>query len=99
MLLICDAQGPIGIAGVMGGENSEIKPDTVTVIFESAKFRQGNVRRTSRALGLQTESAMRFSKGIDAAGCKTAMDRALHLVQLLGAGESCRARLISFPPT
>ena len=87
MLLICDAQGAIGIAGVMGGENSEIKPDTVTVIFESAKFRQGNARRTSRALGLQTESAMRFSKGIDAAGCKTAMDRALHLVQLLGAGE------------
>ncbi len=87
MLLICDAEGPIGIAGVMGGENSEIKPDTVTVIFESAKFRQGSVRRTSRALGLQTESAMRFSKGIDAAGCKMAMDRALHLVQLLGAGE------------
>ncbi len=87
MLLICDAQGPIGIAGVMGGENSEIKNDTATVIFESAKFRQGNVRRTARTLGLQTESAMRFSKGIDAAGCKTAMDRALHLVQLLGAGE------------
>lgn len=87
MLLICDAQGAIGIAGVMGGENSEIKNDTATVIFESARFRQGNVRRTSRALGLQTESSMRFSKGIDAAGCKTAMDRALHLVELLGAGE------------
>lgn len=87
MLLICDTQGAIGIAGIMGGENSEIKTDTTTVIFESARFRQGNVRRTARALGLQTESAMRFSKGIDAAGCKTAMDRALHLVQLLGAGE------------
>ncbi len=87
MLLICDAQAPIGIAGIMGGENSEIKPDTTTVIFESAKFRQGNARRTSRALGLQTESAMRFSKGIDTAGCKNAMDRALHLVELLGAGE------------
>jgi phenylalanyl-tRNA synthetase beta chain len=87
MLLICDAQGPIGIAGVMGGENSEIKPDTATVIFESAKFKQGNARRTARALGLQTESAMRFSKGIDAAGCKTAMDRALHIVEMLDAGE------------
>ncbi len=87
MLLICDAQGPIGIAGVMGGENSEIKPDTTTVIFESAKFKQGNTRRTARALGLQTESAMRFSKGIDTAGCKTAMDRALHLVEMLDAGE------------
>ncbi len=87
MLMICDAQGPIGIAGVMGGENSEIKDDTAAVIFESAKFMHSNVRRTARSLGLQTESAMRFSKGIDAAGCKTAMDRALHLVQQLGCGE------------
>lgn len=87
MLLICDAEGPIGIAGVMGGENSEIKDDTTTVIFESAKFKQGNVRRTSRALGLSTESGMRFSKGVDTAGCKTAMDRALQLVEMLGAGE------------
>ncbi len=87
MLMICDAQGPIGIAGVMGGENSEIKDDTKTVIFESAKFMHGNVRRTARSLGLQTESAMRFSKGIDAAGCKTAIDRALHLVEELGCGE------------
>ena len=87
MLLICDAEGPIGIAGIMGGQNSEIRDDTTTVVFEAAKFALGNVRRTSRALGLQTESAMRFSKGIDAAGCKTAMDRALHLVQQLGAGE------------
>ncbi len=87
MLLICDAQGPIGIAGVMGGQNSGIRDNTVTVVFEAAKFALGNVRRTSRALGLQTESAMRFSKGIDAAGCKIAMDRALHLVEQLSAGE------------
>ncbi len=87
MLMICDAQGTIGIAGVMGGENSEIKENTTTVIFEAAKFIQSNVRRTARSLGLQTESAMRFSKGIDAAGCKTAMDRALHLVEQLGCGE------------
>lgn len=87
MLMICDAQGTIGVAGVMGGENSEIKEDTVTVVFESAKFMHGNIRRTARSLGLQTESAMRFSKGIDAAGCKTAIDRALHLVEQLGCGE------------
>ncbi len=87
MLMICDAEGPIGIAGVMGGENSEIKDDTTTVIFESAKFMHSNVRRTARSLGLQTESAMRFSKGIDAVGCKIAMDRALHLVQKLGCGD------------
>ena len=87
MLLICDAQGPIGIAGVMGAENSEIKDDTKTIIFESAKFMQGNTRRTSRSLGLPTESAMRFSKGVDAVGTKTAMDRALNLIEQLGAGE------------
>ncbi len=87
MLLICDAEGPVGIAGIMGGENSEIKDDTVTVIFEAAKFAQGNTRRTSRSLGLSTESGMRFSKGVDTSGCKAAMDRALHLVQQLGAGE------------
>ena len=87
MLLICDAEGPIGVAGIMGGQNSGIRDDTTMVVFEAAKFALGNARRTSRALGLQTESAMRFSKGIDAAGCKIAMDRALHLVQQLCAGE------------
>ena len=87
MLLICDAEGPIAIAGVMGAENSEIQDTTTTIIFESAKFMQGSTRRTSRALGLPTESAMRFSKGVDTAGSKTAMDRALNLIEQLGAGE------------
>ncbi len=87
MLLICDAEGPIALAGIMGGQDSGIRENTATVVFESAKFSLGNVRRTSRTLGMATESSMRFSKGIDAAGCKTAMDRALHLVEQLGAGE------------
>jgi len=87
MLLICDAQGPVGIAGVMGGQNSEIKETTTTVVFEAAKFLYGNVRRTSRALGLATESSMRFSKGVDAAGTLYAMKRALALVEELGAGK------------
>ncbi len=86
MLLICDEQGPIGLAGIMGGENSEIKETTATVVFEAAKFMYGNVRQTMRALGMSTESGYRFSKGIDAATTKFAMDRALTLVQQLGAG-------------
>ena len=87
MLLICDTSGPIGIAGIMGGENSGIKPETKTVIFESARFNQGNTRRASRALGIQTESAMRFSKGVDITGCKVALERALSLVEELGCGD------------
>ena len=86
-LLICDEQGPIGIAGVMGGENSEIKDSTTTVIFESAKFMYGNIRKTSRELGLATEASMRYSKGIDATTCECALNRACQLVEMLGAGE------------
>ena len=87
MLLICDEQGPIGIAGVMGGENSEIKEDTKTVIFESAKFGYGNIRQTSRALGLATEASTRYSKGVDAGTSEYALHRACQLVEQLEAGE------------
>ncbi|MGI6152428.1 MAG: phenylalanine--tRNA ligase subunit beta [Christensenellaceae bacterium] len=87
MLLICDTEGPIGVAGVMGGQDSEIKETTQTVIFEAAKFMYGNIRQTSRALGLATESSMRFSKGVDAATTMFAMKRALTLAAELGAGK------------
>lgn len=87
MLLICDSEGPIGIAGVMGGENSEIRETTKTVVFESAKFMYGNIRQTSRALGLATEASMRYSKGVDAVNTEYALHRACQLVEELGAGE------------
>ena len=87
MLMIADGEGSIGIAGVMGGENSEIKETTKTIVFESAKFQYGNIRQTSRALGLATEASMRFSKGIDAANCEYALRRACQLMQDLKAGE------------
>lgn len=86
MLLICDEAGPIGVAGVMGGLDSEITDETKNVVFESAKFGYGNIRRTSRALGLATESSMRFSKGTDAQMSMFAMRRALSLAEALGAG-------------
>ena len=86
-LLITDGQGPIGIAGVMGAENSEIKQTTETVVFESAKFTYGNIRQTSRKLGLSTEASMRFSKGIDVVNTDYAIRRACQLVQALGAGQ------------
>lgn len=87
MLLITDEEGPIGIAGIMGGENSEIKDTTKTVIFESAKFMYGNIRQSSRGLGMSTEASMRFSKGVDAVTTQYAIHRACQLVEMLGAGE------------
>lgn len=86
MLLICDGRGPVGIAGVMGGLDSEITAATKRVVFEAAKFGYGNIRQTSRALGLSTESSMRFSKGVDANMSMFAMRRALALVEALNAG-------------
>ena len=86
-LLICDADHPIGIGGIMGGQNSEIKETTKTVVFESANFTYGNIRQSSRELGMATEASMRFSKGVDPAVAKLAMDRALTLVEMLDAGE------------
>ena len=86
-LLIADGEGAIGIAGIMGGENSEIKDTTTTVVFESAKFMYGNIRQTARALGMSTEASMRFSKGVDEVNSEYAIKRACQLVEMLGAGE------------
>ncbi len=93
MLLICDSEGPVGVAGVMGGLDSEITDQTKNVVFESAKFGYGNIRQTSRALGLATESSMRFSKGVDAATTLYAMKRALTLIDQLGAGKAARGMI------
>jgi len=86
-LMICDADHPIGVAGIMGGENSEIKDTTKTVIFESANFTYGFTRQSARALGISTEASMRYSKGLDPVTAKLAVDRACTLVEMLGAGE------------
>ncbi len=83
-LLICDKVKGVGLAGIMGGLNSEIKPTTTEIVLESAKFLRDNVRKTSRALGLHTDAAARFEKGIDEYGVECGMARALNLVQTLG---------------
>jgi len=87
MLVIADSARAVALAGIMGGENSEIKPDTSEILFESAKFRRDSVRKTARELGIRTESSARFEKGIDILNTEFAMNRALHLIQELGAGE------------
>ena len=91
-LLICDGEKGVALAGIMGGLNSEIKPDTKAVFFEAAKFARDSVRKTSRALGQRSDSSARFEKGVDAYTCAFAMDRALHLVQKLGCGTPTRYR-------
>ena len=85
-LLIADGMRGVALAGIMGGENSEINDNTKAVFFEAAKFARDSVRKTSRALGLRSDSSARFEKGVDAYTPALAMDRALHLVEELGAG-------------
>lgn len=85
-IVIADADNAIGLAGVMGGLNSEITNDTKTVLFEGACFSARNVRLTSKRLGLRTEASTRFEKGIDPNLSKTAVNRVCQLVELIGAG-------------
>ncbi len=87
MLVIADETKAVALAGIMGGENSEITDDTKLVIFESACFKGSNVRITSRKLGMRTESSARFEKGMDPENTMPALLRALELIQMLGAGE------------
>lgn len=87
MLVIADSEKPIGIAGVMGGEYSGIMDDTTTLIFESACFNGSSVRKTSKKLGLRTESSSRFEKGLDREICDKALLRALSLIEQLNAGD------------
>ena len=87
MLVIADGEKPIGLAGVMGGENSEIVEDTVDVVFESANFDGTSIRQTALALGMRTESSGKFEKNIDPMLTVPAVNRACELVEMLGAGE------------
>ncbi len=85
-LLICDADRPVALAGVMGGLNSEIREDTTEVFFEAASFARDSVRKTSRALGQRSDSSARFEKGVYPVFPHFGMERALFLVGKLGCG-------------
>ena len=89
MLCICDEEKPIGVAGVMGGANSEIVGDTAMVLFESANFNGTSIRRTAAALNMRTAASARFEKGLDPMMTADAVDRACELVEMLGCGEVC----------
>ena len=87
MLVIADGSRPVALAGIMGGENSEIVDDTTDVVFESANFDGISVRKTALALGMRTESSAKFEKNIDPMLTLPAVNRACELVELLSAGE------------
>ena len=87
MLVIADDTRAVGLAGIMGGLNSEIVDDTVDVVFESANFNGTCIRKTALALGMRTEASAKFEKGLDILNTLPAVNRACELVELLGAGE------------
>ena len=87
MLVICDAKKPVAVAGVMGGENSEIKDDTTTIVFETANFDGKSIRLTAKKLGMRTDASALYEKFLDPFMVKEASDRACQLVEMLGAGE------------
>jgi phenylalanyl-tRNA synthetase beta chain len=90
MLVIADAERAVAVAGVMGGANSEVTENTKTILFESANFDGISVRLTAKKLGLRTEASSRFEKGLDVENVVTAVDRAVQLVEELGAGTVCK---------
>lgn len=87
MLMICDAEKEIGIAGIMGGENTKITDQVSTVLFEAATFHGPNVRKSAKRLGLRTEASGKFEKGLDPRNAEEAINRACQLIEELGCGE------------
>ena len=97
MLCICDSEKPVGVAGVMGGANSEIVGDTAMVLFESANFDGVSIRRTATALGMRTDASSRYEKGLDPENTYAAVQRACELVELLGCGEVVEGVIDVYP--
>jgi len=87
ILMICDAEKPVGIAGIMGGENSMITDSVKTMLFEAACFDGTNIRLSSKKIGLRTDASSIFEKGLDPNNAMDAMNRACQLIEELGAGE------------
>lgn len=88
ILMICDAEKEIGIAGIMGGENSKITEEVKTVLFEAATFHGPNIRKSAKRLGLRTDASGKFEKGLDPRNAQAAIDRACQLIEELGCGEA-----------
>lgn len=97
MLVICNEEEPMALAGIMGGEHSGIQEDTTEVIFEAACFDGVNVRRSAKKAGVRTESSSRFEKRLDPENAKNALYRALELIEILGCGEVVNTVIDVYP--
>lgn len=96
-LMICDGEKPVAVAGVMGGENSEISNETTNILIESAYFNPSSVRKTSKQLGLSTDSSYRFERGTDPGNTMFAAERAAQLMAELGGGVVCKGSIDVYP--
>ncbi len=96
-LMICDGKKPVALAGIMGGLNSEVEPDTSNILLESAYFDPMGIRRTCKRLGLGTEASIRFERGIDPNGSLRAAERAAGLMAELGKGAVARGAVDNYP--
>lgn len=97
MIVIADDNRAIGVAGVMGGANSEVNDDTTDILFESACFNGAAVRKAAKALGMRTDASALFEKGLDSENCLPAINRACELMVMLGAGEVMDGIIDEYP--
>lgn len=97
MLMICDGEKPVGLAGIMGGENSKINDDVKDMIFEAACFDGTNIRLSSKRVGLRTDASGKFEKGLDPNNAEDAINRACELIEELGAGEVVAGMVDVYP--
>ena len=96
-VLICDATKPVAIGGIMGGLNSEVTAQTTDILLESAYFNPQFIQRSARALGIQSEAAIRFSRGTDPNGVRYALDRAAQLMETLAGGRVLQGTVDAYP--
>lgn len=97
ILMICDGEKPVGIAGIMGGENSKITDDVKTMVFEAACFDGTNIRLSAKRLGLRTDASGKFEKGLDPNNAEAAINRACQLIEELGCGEVVGGMIDHYP--
>lgn len=97
MLMICDGEKSVGIAGIMGGENSKITDDVQTMVFEAACFDGTNIRLSAKKLGLRTDASGKFEKGLDPNNAEEAVNRACQLIEKLGCGEVVGGMIDHYP--